>query len=63
MSAKKIIGVVLTLLGIGALIYTAMLFMNTKGGVYDIKLLVVYGILGMVFFGAGIGLVKTTKDE
>ena len=31
--------------------------------VYDIKSLIIYGILGIVFFMSGIGLVKTTKDE
>jgi len=62
MSAKKVIGIVLTILGIGGLIYTAMVFMNTRGATYDIKLLVVYGILGLIFFSSGISLVRTTKD-
>jgi len=63
MSVKRIFGVILTVLGIGGLIFTAATFMNTKGAAYDIKLLVVYGLLGFLFFVSGIGLIKGTKDE
>ena len=63
MNVKRIFGVILTLLGIVGLIYTAVLFAGTKGGNQDIKAIIIYGILGLVFFTAGIGLVRTTKDE
>ncbi len=63
MNVKRIFGVLLTLLGIGGLIYTAVLFANTSGNTHDVKLSIVYGILGIIFFIAGIGLVRTTKDE
>jgi hypothetical protein len=63
MNLKRIFGALLTILGIGGLIYTAILFVNTSGGTHNIKALVIYGILGIIFFIAGIGLVKTTKDE
>ena len=63
MNIKRIFGAVLTILGIGGLIYTAILFVNTSGGMHNIKALVIYGILGLIFFVAGIGLVRTTKDE
>lgn len=56
-------GAILTLLGIGGLVYTAFVFTATSGSNRDIKSLVVYGILGIVFFVSGISLVKTTKDE
>lgn len=62
MNLKRIFGAILTLLGIGGLIYAAVVFTNTSGGTRDIKALVVYGVLGLVFFISGIGLVKTTKD-
>ncbi|NUO00573.1 MAG: hypothetical protein HUU01_08155 [Saprospiraceae bacterium] len=62
MDIKKIFGVILTLLGISSLIYTAILFNNTSGGVRDVKSLVIYGILGIMFFSAGIGLVRTIKE-
>jgi hypothetical protein len=35
--------------------------MNTAGGNQDIKL-IIYGILGLIFFSSGISLVKGTKD-
>ncbi|MGL2962589.1 hypothetical protein ACSVH2_02075 [Flavobacterium sp. RSB2_4_14] len=63
MNIKRIFGGILTLLGIGGLIYTAVVFANTSGSERDIKSLIIYGILGVVFFISGIGLVKTTKDE
>lgn len=62
MNLKRIFGAVLTVLGIIGLIYAAVLFTNTSGGTRDIKALAVYGILGLIFFISGIGLVKTTKD-
>lgn len=63
MNLKRIFGALLTLLGIGGLMYTAIVFVNTSGGTRDIKALIIYGVLGIVFFSAGISLVRTTKDE
>lgn len=63
MNIKRIFGALLTALGIGGLIYAAVLFVNTSGGTQDIKALVIYSILGLLFFFAGISLVRTTKDE
>ena len=63
MNLKRIFGAILTALGIGGLIYTAVLFANTSGGNQDIKSLIIYGVLGFVFFFSGISLVRTTKDE
>lgn len=63
MNLKRIFGALLTVLGIGALIYTAVVFSNTSGSNADIKFLIIYGILGILFFTSGISLVKTTKDE
>jgi hypothetical protein len=63
MNIKRIFGALLTILGIGGLIYTAVLFVNASGRTHDIKALVIYGILGFVFFIAGISLVRETKDE
>jgi uncharacterized membrane protein len=63
MNIKRIFGALLTVLGIIGLIYAAVLFVNSPGGTRSIKTLVIYGILGIIFFIAGIGLVKTTKDE
>ena len=63
MNLKRIFGTILTILGIGGLIYTAVLFSSTSGSNQDIKGLIIYGILGFVFFLTGISLVRTTKDE
>jgi uncharacterized membrane protein len=63
MNLKRIFGAILTILGITGLIYGAVLFVNTAGATRDIKALIIYGILGLVFFISGISLVRTTKDE
>ena len=63
MNLKRIFGAILTLLGIGGLIYAAYLFVNSGGTTQHIKMLATYGILGLVFFISGINLVRTTKDE
>lgn len=63
MNLKRIFGALLTVLGIGGLIYTAMVFSTTSGETRDVKELIIYGVLGIVFFASGISLVRTTKDE
>jgi hypothetical protein len=63
MNIKRIFGGLLTALGIGGLIYDAVIFTNTSGSDRDIRSLVIYGVLGTVFFLAGISLIRTTKDE
>lgn len=63
MNIKRIFGALLTLLGIAGLIYTAQLFLNTSGGNHDIRILIVSGVLGLLFFATGVNLVRTTKDE
>ncbi len=63
MNIKRIFGAILTLLGIGGLIYAAVVFVDTSGGTRDIKSLIIFGVLGLLFFISGIGLVRTTKDE
>ena len=63
MNLKRIFGALLTLLGIGGLIYAAVIFMNTGGGGRDIRALLIFGFLGLLFFITGISLVRRTKDE
>lgn len=63
MNLKRIFGALLTALGIGGLIYAAVVFTDTSGSERDIKALIIYGVLGIVFFVSGISLVRTTKDE
>lgn len=63
MNLKRTFGFILTLLGIAGLIYTATVFAKTSGENGDIKSLIIYGVLGIIFFVSGISLVKNTKDE
>jgi predicted Na+-dependent transporter len=63
MNLKRIFGALLTALGIGGLIYTAILFSSASSEMRDIKSLIIYGVLGIIFFVSGISLVRTTKDE
>ncbi len=63
MNIKRIFGAVLTVLGIGALFYAAIMFLNTSTGPNNVKVLITFGILGLIFFISGVSLVRTTKDE
>ena len=63
MNIKRIFGALLTVLGIVGLIYAAVLFVNSRNSTGNTKGLIIYGVLGLIFFIAGIGLVKTIKDE
>lgn len=59
---KRILGILLTLLGIAGLLAAGYHFMEGGSGTHTVKQVVLYGILGAVFFFAGIGLVRSTKD-
>lgn len=63
MNVKRIFGTLLTLLGIIGLIYAAYVFASTSGEMRDVKSLIIYGILGVIFFLSGISLIRNTKDE
>jgi uncharacterized membrane protein len=63
MNIKRIFGALLTILGIIGLVYTATVFFKTGGSTYDVKSIVIYGGLGLLFFISGLGLIRTIKDE
>jgi len=63
MNVKRTFGIILTVLGIAGLIYAAIIFMKTSGGTEQIKTLIVWGLLGAIFFFTGIGLIKGTRDD
>lgn len=60
---KRILGIILSIVGIAGLIMAAIGFMNGGDSSRHIKSIVVYGLLGAIFFFAGIGLVRNTKDK
>jgi hypothetical protein len=60
---KRILGIVLTILGIVGLIAAAYFFMNGGGNTRNVKAIVMYGVLGGIFFAAGIGLIQNTRDK
>jgi uncharacterized membrane protein len=60
MNVKRTFGTILTVLGIIGLIYAGYGFVNHN---QNTRGLMVYGIIGLIFFVSGIGLVKNTKDE
>ena len=63
MNLKRIFGAILAVLGIVSLIYAAYVCANTSTGEQNIKTTSIYGILGLIFFIAGIGLVRGTRDK
>lgn len=60
---KRIIGIVLTLLGIAGLIIAGTRFMNNSGPGRGIREIIMYGILGLIFFFSGIALLKNTSSK
>lgn len=59
---KRVLGIILSVLGVVGLILAAVNFMNGSGG-KNVKEILIYAILGGIFFFAGIGLVRTTNDK
>ncbi|RPD42924.1 hypothetical protein [Chitinophaga barathri] len=60
---KRILGIVFSLMGAIGLIMAAVTFVNGAGGTRNIKMIVIYAILGAIFFFAGMGLIRNTKDK
>ncbi|MEO5564435.1 MAG: hypothetical protein ABIR18_13395 [Chitinophagaceae bacterium] len=60
---KRTLGIILTLLGILGLILAGVNFLKGGGGTYNVKQIATFGILGAVFFFAGIGLIRATRDK
>ena len=60
---KRVLGIILSLLGIIGLIYAAVSFMNGGESTRNIKAIIITCVLGAIFFFAGIGLIRNTKDK
>jgi uncharacterized membrane protein len=59
---KRIFGIILTILGIIGLIMAATEFASGVGNNAELRTTIVYSILGVVFFFAGIGLIRSTRE-
>ena len=60
---KRVLGIILSLLGVVGLIYAGINFMNGGAGEKNIKTIIFAGLLGAIFFYAGIRLISNTKDK
>jgi len=60
---KRFLGIILAVLGIAGLIFATVHFINGGGGAHNVRQIIGYGVLGLIFFGAGVGLIRTTKDR
>jgi uncharacterized membrane protein len=60
---KRVLGIILSILGIAGLIIAAMSFMGGGEGAKHVKTIFVFAILGVIFFFSGIGLVRNTNDR
>jgi uncharacterized membrane protein len=60
---KRVLGIILSIVGIIGLIIAAIAIVNSSGSNKGIKEIVVFGVLGAIFFFAGIGLVRNTSDK
>lgn len=60
MNIKRTFGTILTILGVIGLIYAGYGFTQHEAAN---RQLIVFGIIGAIFFFTGVGLVKNTKDE
>ncbi|MEO5683935.1 MAG: hypothetical protein ABIQ88_14940 [Chitinophagaceae bacterium] len=60
---KRILGVVLSVLGIAGLIYAGISFVNGGAGTKSIKTIIFAAVLGGIFFFAGISLIRNTSDK
>ena len=62
MSIKNIYGVLLTILGIGGLIYTVSLVVDSTS-IGNVIALIIYTFFCLMFFTSGMNLMFTTKKE
>lgn len=60
---KSAIGAILIVVGISGLIYAAFMFINNASGTRDVKSLIIFGILGLLFFICGISLVRAIRES
>ena len=61
---KRIIGAILTLLGVAGLVIGAVQFAERGSGTgFNMRSKIMYAALGLIFFFAGVTLIRTTHDQ
>ncbi len=63
MNTKKNFGTFLSVIGMIALMFTALIMISSTGGQYDYKNLMYYGIPGFLLFFSGMGVTSSSKGE
>ncbi|UEG48541.1 hypothetical protein LK994_07815 [Ferruginibacter lapsinanis] len=60
---KRVLGIILSLFGVVSLVIAGMNFMDGGTGTKNVKMVIVFGLIGAIFFFSGISLVRNTKDK
>jgi hypothetical protein len=60
---KRFLGIMLSVLGVAGLIFALVNFLNGGSTPRHIREIVGYTVLGLIFFIAGISLIRTTRDK
>lgn len=60
---KRVLGFILSLLGVAGLIYAGIAFVNGGADTKNVKIIIFASVIGAIFFFAGVGLVRNTKDK
>jgi uncharacterized membrane protein len=60
---KRVLGIILALVGVVGLILAGVNFINGGADARNIKQIILYGVLGAIFFFAGVGLIRNTRDK
>jgi len=60
---KRVLGMILALVGVVGLILAGVNFINGGTSAHNIKQIILYGVLGAIFFFAGVGLIRNTRDK
>jgi uncharacterized membrane protein len=60
---KRVLGIILSLLGIAGLIIAGINFLGGFSSNRNVREIIIYAVLGAIFFFAGVGLIRNTKDR
>jgi hypothetical protein len=59
---KRLLGAILTIMGIAGLLFAAYNFVQGNTTHQSTRAVVVYSLLGLLFFFGGIGQIRSTRD-